>query len=216
MRGFLKLAAAVLGFQIAGTLVAAAHEGHDHDAPPPPVSTTVAPRMEASSGDFELVAISGSSEVVIYLDAFRSNEPVNAAEIDVDTAGETLRASATGDGIYVVKPKWAGSPGDHDLAFTIQANGLIDVLTGTLSIPPPPAAPPEAEQILSGFLPPGVVAAARDRIAKARAASVPGLIGIQRSEMATSGSIVGFIDMILAPRSLASKICFRLPRVLPE
>ena len=76
MRGFLKLAVAVLGFQIAGTLVAAAHEGHDHDAPPPPVSTTVAPRMEASSGDFELVAISGSSEVVIYLDAFRSNEPV--------------------------------------------------------------------------------------------------------------------------------------------
>lgn len=167
MHGFLKLAVAVLGLQIAGTLMAAAHEGHDHGAPPPPVSTTVAPRMEASSGDFELVAIAGPSEVVIYLDGFRTNEPVNAAEIDVDTSGETLKATATGDGIYVVKPKWAGSPGDHDLAFTIQANGLIDVLTGTLSIPPPPAAPPEPEQILSGFVPPGVVAAARERIAKA-------------------------------------------------
>ena len=167
MRGFLKLAVAVLGLQIAGTLMAAAHEGHDHGAPPPPVSTTVAPRMEASSGEFELVAIAGPSDVVIYLDGFRTNEPVNAAEIDADTSGETLKATATGDGIYVVKPKWAGSPGDHDLAFTIQANGLIDVLTGTLSIPPPPAAPQEPEQILSGFVPPGVVAATQERVAKA-------------------------------------------------
>lgn len=167
MRGFLKLVIAVIGLQIAGVLAAAAHEGHDHGAPPPPVSTTVAPRMEASSSDFELVAIAGPSEVVIYLDAFLDNEPVNAAEIDVDTSGETLKATATGDGIYVVKPKWAGSPGDHDLAFTIQANGLIDVLTGTLSIPSPPAPPPEREQFLSGFVPPGLVAAGRDRIAKA-------------------------------------------------
>ena len=166
MRGVLKLAVAVLGLQIAGVVAAAAHEGHDHGAPPPPVSNTVAPRMEASSGDFELVAISGPSEVVIYLDGFRTNEPVKAAEIDVDTSGETLKATATGDGIYVVKPKWAGSPGDHDLAFTIQANGLIDVLTGTLSIPTLPASPTEPGQTLGGFVPAGVVAAAQDRIAK--------------------------------------------------
>jgi hypothetical protein len=121
--------------------------------------------MEASSSDFELVAIAGTSEVTIYLDRFRSNEPVPDAEIDVDTAGETLKAERAGEGVYVVKPKWTGSPGNHDLAFTIQADGLIDVLTGTLVLPAPPAEPKVPEQMLSGYIPPDLSAALRARLA---------------------------------------------------
>ncbi len=165
MRGLFGIAVAVLGLQLGGALPAAAHEGHDHGAPPPPVSTTVAPRMEASSSDFELVAIAGVSEVTIYLDRFRSNEPVPDAEIDVDTAGETLKVEPAGEGVYVVKPKWTGSPGNHDLAFTIQADGLIDVLTGTLVLPAPPAEPKVPEQMLSGYIPPDLSAALRARLA---------------------------------------------------
>jgi hypothetical protein len=164
MRGLLRLASATFGFHLLGSLAAFAHEGHDHGAPPPPVSSTVAPRMEASSNDFELVAIAGQAEVTIYLDTFRGNEPVPDATIDVDTGGETLKAEAAGEGVYVVKPKWAGSTGSHDLAFTVDANGLIDVLVGTLVIPPVEEPPAQPDQTLSGFVPPAFAASIEDRI----------------------------------------------------
>ena len=57
------------------------HDGHDHGAPPTPVSTTIAPRADASSTDFELVAIARNNQLTIYLDSFRDNKPVVGAEI---------------------------------------------------------------------------------------------------------------------------------------
>jgi cobalt-zinc-cadmium efflux system membrane fusion protein len=164
MRGLFRLASATFGLQLLGVLAAFAHEGHDHGAPPPPVSSTVAPRMEASSNDFELVAIAGQADVTIYLDTFRGNEPVQGAAIDVDAGGETLRAEAVGEGVYLVKPKWAGSPGSHDLAITIDANGLLDVLVGTLVIAPAEVPPPQPDQKLSGFIPPALAASVEQRI----------------------------------------------------
>ena len=49
--GVVALLAAVL------TGPALAHEGHDHGAVPPPLSKTIAPRGEALSDAFELVAV---------------------------------------------------------------------------------------------------------------------------------------------------------------
>ncbi len=167
MRRYLKIASVMLGIQILGAMGASAHEGHDHGAPPPPVSTTVAPRMEASSGDFELVAIARPDGIAMYLDTFRDNEPVPAAEIEVDAAGKILKAEPAGDGTYIIKPDWAGAPGDHDLAVTIQANGLIDILTGTLTIPPPPPQPKPPEQFLSSFISPALVSVVEARLKQA-------------------------------------------------
>jgi cobalt-zinc-cadmium efflux system membrane fusion protein len=160
----------VLGLLLLSAGNAAAHEGHDHGAPPPPVSASVAPRMESATADLELVAVAGASEVTIYLDNFRSNEPVPGAMIEVDAAGETLQAEPAAEGVYVVKPKWAGLPGSYDLAFTIQAGELIDILTGTLVIPATAAMPNPPEAKLSGYIPPGVVDALRAWIAAADAA----------------------------------------------
>lgn len=151
MRG-LKTLFYLLGFSLFGIAATAAHEGHDHGAPPPPVSTTVAPRMEASTSAIELVATSGPSEVTIYLDDFRSNAPLVGAQIDVDAVGETLQATALGEGVYTVKPRWAGKPGTYDLAFTVQAGDLLDVLSGTLVIPPPAADEKPPQHLLGGFL----------------------------------------------------------------
>lgn len=163
----LKLARLALGVLIVAAGSAAAHEGHDHGAPPPPVSTTVAPRMESATGDLELVAVAGTSEVAIYLDSFRSNEPIEGAQIEVDAGGETLKAEPAGEGVYVVKPSWAGAPGSYDLAFTIQAGDLIDILTGTLVIPPPSAQPKLPEPLLGGFIPPAFAEDVRTRMAAA-------------------------------------------------
>ena len=89
----LNFALLVLGLQVLAIPGAAAHEGHDHGAPPPPVSSTVAPRMEAATNDLELVAVAGATEVAIYLNSFRTNEPIQGAVIDIDAGGETLRRS---------------------------------------------------------------------------------------------------------------------------
>lgn len=117
------------------------HEGHDHGAPPPPVSVTIAPRADASSADFELVAIARGAKVRIYLDTFRGNEPVRDADIEVDGPTGTVKALATSDGAYTIDAPWLSRPGNYDLAFTVQAKGAIDILTATLTIPEPPTPP---------------------------------------------------------------------------
>lgn len=168
----LKAVFYLLGFSLLLMAGAEAHEGHDHGAPPPPVSTTVAPRMEASTSALELVAVSGSDAVTIYLDAFGSNEPLDGAGIDVDAAGETLQSTPVGDGVYTFVPKWAGRPGSYDLAFTIQAGDLIDVLTGTLVIPSPPEPAMPPPQVLGGFIPPDLAS----NIARRLSAADPALL----------------------------------------
>lgn len=122
-----------------GALPTAAHEGHDHGAPPPPVSLTIAPRADASSADFELVAIARGANLRIYLDKFRGNEPIRDAEIELDGPAGTIKASPTSDGAYLVDAPWLSQPGSYDIAFTVQAKDTIEILTATLTIPEPPA-----------------------------------------------------------------------------
>ncbi len=45
----------VLSFLLFNLPAGQAHEGHDHGAPLPPVSATIAPRFETSTEAFELV-----------------------------------------------------------------------------------------------------------------------------------------------------------------
>ncbi|MFC6046508.1 RND transporter, partial [Methylobacterium hispanicum] len=77
--GVVALLAAVL------TGPALAHEGHDHGAVPPPLSKTIAPRGEALSDAFELVAVPRDGTLTLFLDRFRTNEPVPGATIEVET-----------------------------------------------------------------------------------------------------------------------------------
>ena len=128
----LLLAAAI----VAGAASARAHEGHDHGAPPPPTSSTIAPRADASSADLELVAIARGDKLEIHLDTFRGNEPIDGAEIEIDGPGGILKPIAAGAGFYTVVAPFAAKPGSHDLAITISANGVVDVLTTTLKVSP--------------------------------------------------------------------------------
>ena len=112
-----------------------AHEGHDHGAPPPPVGITVAPRAEASSLDFELVAIARGGELVIYLDAFQTNSPIPDATIEIDTPAGLLKPAAKEPGVYSVAAPFVSKPGSYDLAITVTAHGTVDVLATTLKIP---------------------------------------------------------------------------------
>lgn len=120
---------------------AAAHEGHDHGAPPPPVSTTIAPRADASTVDLELVAVARGERLEIFLDSFKGNEPVDGAMLEIDSPSGTLTAEASGEGTYVATAPWLTKPGSYDLAITVMAGDLFDVLTVTMIIPEMTASP---------------------------------------------------------------------------
>ncbi|WP_377276464.1 efflux RND transporter periplasmic adaptor subunit [Rhizobium sp. R86522] len=114
---------------------AAAHEGHDHGAPPPPVSTTIAPRADASTADLELVAVARGERLEIFLDSFKGNEPVDGAMLEIDGPSGTLTVEPAGEGTYVANAPWLTNPGSYDLAITVMAGDVFDVLTVTMVIP---------------------------------------------------------------------------------
>lgn len=112
-----------------------AHEGHDHGAPPPPVSTTIAPRADASTSDLELVAVARGERLEIFLDSFKGNVAIDGATLEIDGPGGTTKAEPNGDGTYIAAAPWLSQPGTHNLAITVIAGDLFDVLTLTLVIP---------------------------------------------------------------------------------
>ena len=133
------LALATLPALFVATVVAvspvAAHDGHDHGAPPPPVSATVAPRADASSADLEIVVALRAGMLEIAIDRFADDEPVLGATVEVDGPEGAAKASEDG-GLYRLPAPWAKPGKSYDLAVTVQAGGLIDVLTTTLAVPP--------------------------------------------------------------------------------
>ncbi|MEZ5889629.1 MAG: hypothetical protein R3D52_04790 [Xanthobacteraceae bacterium] len=124
-----------------------AHEGEDHAHAPQPAAgaATAAPRAEAVSDQFELVAVARGGALAIYLDRFRTNEPVVDAAISVETPAGAAPASPI-DGAYRLDAPWSAAPGRHDLIFTVTPkDGAADVLIATLAVPGnAPAGPDQA------------------------------------------------------------------------
>ena len=133
-----RIFVALLGVAALTTLLGAswlsAHEGHDHDAAPLPASVSIAPRAEATSDAFELIAIPEGTELTIYLDRFATNEPVEGAAIEVETPNGPVRARIHGDA-YRIPATWLSKPSRYDLIFTVTAKEGGDVLPLTLEIP---------------------------------------------------------------------------------
>lgn len=134
------LAAAVIAASVSApvTSPALAHEGHAHGGEEPkPVVTTAAPTLETSSADFELVAVAHGKTLVVFLDRFATNEPVNGATVEVSADGEAVTASPVSEeeGVYRLEAGWLSKPGAHDLTVSITAADASDLLIGTLEIP---------------------------------------------------------------------------------
>lgn len=110
-----------------------AHEGHDHDKPPP-LALPVAPRIVAITPDFELVGInSGKGRLTVFLHAFATNEPIAGARMTVSAGERFAEAKPEGDGVFSVAAPWLDAAGDLDLVFALRlADGAEDLLTGSL------------------------------------------------------------------------------------
>ncbi len=116
-----------------------AHEGHDHGTEPPPPPVTVAPRGEAHSDRFEIVAVAQGKTLAIYLDDYRTNTPVDQAEIEVETPAGPANAKAVGDGVYMLDAPFLEQGGHMDLIITVSAGDDLDILPVSLDIPVPNA-----------------------------------------------------------------------------
>ncbi|CAO4166310.1 efflux RND transporter periplasmic adaptor subunit [Methylorubrum populi] len=129
---------------------ALAHEGHDHGAEPPAPPVQAAPRAEAHSADFELVAVAAGPTIRLYLDRYATNEPVLGAGLEIETPDGSVAATAVGGGVYEIPAPWLARSRDHDLLATVTADGVTDVLALDLHLPDPlsvsaaPSPTPEA------------------------------------------------------------------------
>src|SRR5262245_39620837 len=134
--GALAAAAILAATLFAPMAPAAAHEGHDHDAPQA-TGGPAAPRIAVHSEAYELVGILKGDQLVIYLDRFGSNEPVTAATIAVTIgdAADAVNAEPKPDGTYVLSSPRFRTPGSMELIFAVTAESGDDLLIGTLIVP---------------------------------------------------------------------------------
>ena len=118
------------------TLPVSAHEGHDHDKPPP-LNLAVAPRVVAVTPQLELVGVvSGAEQLTVFLHEFATNKPVSGASMTVSVDGGSVEAKPDGDGVFLVTAPWLTEPGAADLLFVLTfADGSEDLLTGHLNVP---------------------------------------------------------------------------------
>ena len=125
---------------LAGPVIALADAGHDHGAAPAAAAATLAPRLEAQSEDFELVAVLADGKLTLYLDRFATNEPVPNAKIEIESGTYKVVARPGADKVYTAPGEWFTTPGQYPLVFTVQAGAETDLLSATLNVPPSPGA----------------------------------------------------------------------------
>jgi membrane fusion protein, heavy metal efflux system len=132
-----RIAGALCAAVVTATLFAArseAHEGHDHGEQPAAPTADVSPRSEASSPLFEIVAVAKGAELLLYLDRFASNEPVESAIVEIETPSGPMKAAAETGGHYRLAAPFLAKPGRHELIVTVTAGNEADVLPLTLVV----------------------------------------------------------------------------------
>ena len=115
-----------------------AHDGETHDeGKAASVAPGAAPRAEAFSESFELVAQLSGGELSVLIDRYETNEPVLKAQLEVQYKDLKAKAAFHADhGDYSISDKKLiealGKPGKHPLLFTLVAGEESDLLETTL------------------------------------------------------------------------------------
>ena len=118
-------------------LVAFAHGDEDHGdkakatlgAP-----ATSGQRLELKSPDVELLGLLQDGKLTLYADRYATNEPILNAKIELESNGRKLQMLAAKDGTYTGAADWLKQPGKHEIVVSVEANGLEDLLIGTLQV----------------------------------------------------------------------------------
>lgn len=132
---------------------ALAHEGH-HEAQPDADSAAAAqappaPRSTLDTPQIELVAQREGRDLLLYLDDYASNAPLNGLQVAVRSDTLTLQAAASGEGVYrVAGDLLDGHPG-APLQIDVHGAGI----DAHLQAPLPPAAEQHAAAPAEAALP---------------------------------------------------------------
>ena len=120
---------------------APAHEVHEHAASQTaPIWGGAAEdaRFAAQSSSFQVVVTHREHELVAYLDAFDSNEPVESAELKLEIDHRVVKPRESEPGLYVFSNDLPA--GRHSLALQVSARGRTERFSGTIEVPSRPAA----------------------------------------------------------------------------
>ena len=121
---------------LASPQAARAHAGEDHGTLAVAAGPVTAdPMTEAQSDLFELVARMHGGTLILFVDRFATNEPVEGAAVEVAEGSNTAVAQPQPDGTYLARAPWLSQPGKRDLVFTVTAGEDADLLTASLNLP---------------------------------------------------------------------------------
>ena len=119
-----------------------AHDGHDHGQQTPAAPASAAPRGEAHSDKFELVAVVQGNALLFYIDDFVTNEPLEQATVEVETPDGPATAKPLSGGVYRLDAPFLDKGGHIDLIVTVSRGDDTEILPLTLDIPAAQAAIP--------------------------------------------------------------------------
>jgi RND family efflux transporter MFP subunit len=113
-------------------------DDHSHgDSAPAPITATAASgaRLELKSPDVELLGMLRDGKLTLYVDRYASNEPIRNARIELESNGRKVQAQAEKNGSYTVDADWLRQPGKYEIVASVEADGLEDLLIGSLEVP---------------------------------------------------------------------------------
>jgi hypothetical protein len=134
---------------------AAAHEGHhDHDADeaPAPVAAAPSPALAADTPQLELVVKRQQNDLLLYLDDYASDAPLDGLQVEVHSGSRVLQAAAAGEGLYRLPADLLDGAAGATLQIVVHGHGLDASVPGEL--PPAPAQPHTASVPHGLSLPP--------------------------------------------------------------
>ena len=139
----LRLAAAVL-LCLFGA--AAAHEGeHDEDEAPAPAgpaappAASPMPSLDADTPQLELVVKRQDGEVLLYIDDYATDAPLDGLQVAVRSGNRALQAAAAGQGVYRLPADLLDPAAGTALRIEVHGHGIEANVQGEL--PPAPAQP---------------------------------------------------------------------------
>lgn len=113
---------------------AAAHEGHDDEAPGAAAGAEASPRFAAVSDAFELVGVLDGQRLSLYLDHAADNRPAKDARLDLEINGRPVAVTPKGEGQFEATLAGALPEGEVAVAAMVAAGADTDLLAGTLDV----------------------------------------------------------------------------------
>lgn len=115
-----------------------AYAGAGHGEPEPVMPTVSTPRLVITTSHFELVGIlqESKTQMLIYLDDYATNTPIEQAMLELEFDGRQLKATEQVDGTYQVDWQDPLNIGEYPVLAIVIAQDHSDLLTALFVIPP--------------------------------------------------------------------------------